>query len=283
MRIVITGCRGQLGHILCRQFAGHELLPLDLPDYDITRVESVEPAILGFKPAVVVHTAAYTDVDGCERDPDLAYRVNALGTHNVAVACQKAGAALCHISTNEVFDGRKGAPYLEYDERRPLNAYARSKYYAERYVESLLQRYYIVRIAWLFAPGGNNFVSKICAAAKERGRLRIVSDEISSPTYAPHLAQALARLIESEHYGAYHLTNEGVCSRYEFAGYFLPLAGLGHVPVEPITSDQFQRASTPPLYCPIRNFAAAQSLGIVLPHWQDAVRDYFAAQGILSC
>lgn len=283
MRIVITGCKGQLGQILCRQWAGQTLLSMDLPDYDITRVESIEPAILAFRPDVIIHTAAYTNVDGCERDPDLAYRVNALGTHNVAVAAQKAGAALCHISTNEVFDGHKGAPYLEQDERHPLSAYARSKYYAERYVETLLGRFYIVRIAWLFAPGGSNFVSKICAVGRERGRLRIVNDEISSPTYAPHLAGALARLIETEHYGTYHLTNEGICSRFEFAGYFLPLAGLGHVAIEPITSDQFQRASTPPLYCPIRNFAAAESLGIILPHWHDAVRDYFVATEAPAC
>jgi len=276
MRIAITGCKGQLGQCLCRQLAGHELLSMDLPNYDITRVESIEPAILGFRPDVVVHTAAYTNVDACEREPDLAFRVNALGTQNVAVACHKAGAALCHISTNEVFDGRKGAPYLEYDQRHPLSAYAHSKYYAERAVELLAPRFYIVRIAWLFAPAGNNFVSKIVSLAQERGRLSIVTDEVSSPTYAPHLAQALERLVQTEHYGIYHLTNEGICSRYEFASYFLPLAGLGHVVLDPITSDQFKRASTPPLYCPIRNFAAAHALGITLPHWHEAVQEYFA-------
>jgi dTDP-4-dehydrorhamnose reductase len=279
MRIVITGCKGQLGRILCGRLADHETLGIDLPEHDITQVDSIVPAIVDFRPDVVIHTAAYTNVDGCESDPDLAFRVNALGTQNVAVACQKAGAALCHISTNEVFDGRKGAPYLEYEDRNPLSTYARSKYAGERYVEMLLQRFYIVRIAWLFGPGGNNFITKICAAARQRGALRIVSDEISSPTYAPHLADALARLIQTGHYGIYHLTNEGICSRYEWAKYFLPLAGLGHIPVEPIPSAQYRRPSTPPLYCPIRNFAAATLLGITLPPWQQAVDEYFREAG----
>jgi len=278
MRITITGSKGQLGSYLEGYFQGHELLSIDVPEYDITQVESITPAIVQFEPDVVIHTAAYTNVDGCAKDPDLALRVNTLGTQNVALACQKAGAAMVHISTNEVFDGRKGEAYLEYEERNPINAYARTKYAAERYVEMLLNRFYIVRIAWLFGPGGTNFISKICALASERERLGIVIDEISSPTYVPHLAEALAKLIQTEHYGVYHLTNEGVCSRHEFAAYFLPLAGLGRVKLDSITSDQFKRASTPPLHCVIRNFAAATSLGITLPHWHDAVQDYFARQ-----
>lgn len=279
MRIAITGHKGQLGQCLERRFAGDELLLIDVPEYDITRVESIVPAIARFKPDVVIHAAAYTNVDGCAKDPDLAFRVNALGTHNVVVACQKADAAMLHISTNEVFDGCKGEAYLEYEGRNPLNTYARSKYAAERYVEMLLNRFYIVRIAWLFAPAGNNFVSKICSIARERDRLAIVTDEISSPTYAPHLADALTELIETGHYGIYHLTNEGVCSRYDFAAYFLPLAGLGHVQLDRITSDQFKRSSTPPLHCVIRNFAATTSLGIKLPHWHKAVEDYFREVG----
>lgn len=275
MRIAITGHRGQLGEWLVRRLADHELLLLGRPEHDITRPESIVPAIVGFRPDVVIHAAAFTNVDGCARDPDTAYMVNALGTQNVALACQKAGSVMAYISTNEVFDGAKGAPYLEQDERHPINPYGWSKYAGERFVETLLSRYYIVRIAWLFAPGRTNFVSKICALAKERGRLTIVTDEVSSPTYAPHLADALARLIQTEHYGIYHLTNEGACSRYEFARYFLPLADLGHVPVEPITSEQFQRPSKPPLHCVLRNFAAAHLLGIQLPPWEEAVRDYF--------
>lgn len=279
MRIAITGHKGQLGRYLQARFDGHDLLLIDVPEHDITDVGSILPAIVQFKPDLVIHAAAYTNVDGCARDPDLAFAVNALGTQNVALACQKAGSALVHISTNEVFDGCKGKAYLECDHRNPINTYAHSKYAAERYVETLLNRFYIVRIAWLFAPHSNNFISKICSLARERERLSIVVDEISSPTYAPHLVDAIARLVETEHFGIYHLTNEGVCSRYEFAAYFLPLAGLGHVQLEPITSDQFQRASTPPLHCIIRNFAAATTLGIRLPHWHEAVEDYFRAVG----
>jgi dTDP-4-dehydrorhamnose reductase len=276
MRIAITGHKGQLGQCLQRRLAQHEQLLIDMPEHDITRVDSIVPAIDRFRPNVVIHAAAYTNVDGCERDPDLAMRVNGLGTQNVAIACQRAGAALVHISTNEVFDGCKTTPYLEYEQRNPINAYARSKYAGERYVELLLQRFYIVRIAWLFAPGGANFVSKICSIARERGRLAIVTDEISAPTYAPHLADALARLVTTEHYGIYHLTNEGFCSRFEFAAHFLSLADMGGVQIDPITSDQYPRASKPPLNGMIRNFAAATLLGITLPPWQVAVQEYFA-------
>jgi len=175
MRIVITGNKGQLGQALEQILAGHEILGLDLPEYDIGAAEQIIPAIVGAKPDLVVHPAAMTDVDGCERDPERAFQVNTLGTYHVALACVRCGAVMLHVSTNEVFDGRLGRPYYEWDTPSPLSVYDRSKAAAEFYVRRLLQRFYIVRTAWLYAPGGNNFVTKILAAADKHGALRVVA------------------------------------------------------------------------------------------------------------
>jgi dTDP-4-dehydrorhamnose reductase len=277
MRIVITGHKGQLGRALQEVLKGETLLGLDLPEHDITDRQAIAQAIADFRPQVVIHAAAMTNVDGCERDPDAAYRINSLGTQNVALACQRSGAAMVYVSTNEVFDGTKDEPYLEFDRPNPINAYGRSKLAGEFFTQTLLDRFYIVRTAWLYARGGNNFVTKIIRAADERGELRVVTDEVSSPTYAPDLAEAIAKLIRTEHYGIYHFTNEGICSRYDFAVKILELSGRKHVPVYPITSDQYTRASTPPLYTPIRNFCAATALGIVLRPWDEALKAYFEA------
>jgi dTDP-4-dehydrorhamnose reductase len=186
----------------------------------------------------------------------------------------RCNAALLTVSTNEVFDGKKGAPYYEYEPCNPINPYGRSKLAGEVYTRMHLARFYIVRTAWLYAPSGRNFLHAILRAAAQVGKLRVVCDEIGSPTYAPDLAYAISKLIRTGHYGIYHLTNEGACSRYEFARRILELAGKGDVPVEPITSDQWPRASVPPLNCVIRNFAGAQ-IGIKLRHWDEALRDYF--------
>lgn len=275
MRIAITGHKGQLGQALLETLTDDQVLGLDLPEHDITQARALSETIVGFKPDVVIHTAALTDVDLCAREPELALTINGLGTHNVALACLRSGAALLAVSTNEVFDGLKGKPYYEHERTHAINAYAESKLAAEEYVRMHLARFYIVRTAWLYGRGGSNFPSRIIQAAEKHGKLRVVCDEISSPTYAPDLAQAIDALIRTEQYGIYHLTNEGVCSRFEFARRILELAGKGDVPLEPITSDQWPRVSTPPLHCVLQNLAAAQ-LGITLQHWDDALRAYFA-------
>jgi len=275
MRIVITGHKGQLGRALCRVFQHEELLGLDLPEHDITDAGAISQAICDFGPQVVIHPAALTNVDQCAQDPELALKVNGLGTHNVALACLRCDAALLTVSSNEVFDGKKGAPYYEYEPCNPINPYGRSKLAAEVYTQLHLTKFYIVRTAWMYAPDGKNFLHAILRGADKYGKLRVVCDEISSPTYAPDLAEAIAQLIRTEQYGIYHFTNEGVCSRYEFARHILDLAGRGDVPIEPIMSDQWPRASVPPLHCVIHNFAGAQ-LGIRLRHWHEALRAYFA-------
>ena len=272
MRIVITGALGQLGRALQYTLAETDLVLIDLPDWDITHPQSVA-LMADLSPEAVIHCAAMTDVDGCARNPDLAYHVNAFGTQNVALACQRSGAAMVHISTNEVFDGTATESYREFDPRRPINAYGASKLAAEQIAARLVNKLYVVRISWLFSPGGNNFVGKITAAADKHGQLRVVTDEVANPTYAPDLADAIARLIQTRHYGTYHLVNEGYCSRYEFAVEILKQSGRESIPVSPITSDQFERASAPPPFAPLRNTVGA-ALDITLRPWQEALADY---------
>lgn len=270
MKVLITGCKGQLGRALYEALSDHTLAGCDLPETDITDRQAIAAFIDDVGPDVVIHTAAWTDVDGCARKPEEAYRVNALGTQNVALACASSGAALATISTNEVFDGSADSPYRECDPPHPINPYARSKAAAEWFTRHLLNRFYIVRTAWLYAPGGSNFPHRIIELADELGALKVVTDEVGNPTFAPDLAEALAQLIQTEAYGVYHLTNAGYASRFDFAREILRISGRQDVPVEPITLDAFDRASTPPRFAPLANTAAA-ALGIRPRPWQDAL------------
>ncbi len=276
MRILITGHKGQLGRALWAALeAGHDLLGLDLPEADITDRAALTATVRDFRPHLILHPAAMTDVDGCARNPALAYRVNGMGTQNVALAAAEVGAELLYVSTNEVFDGEADAPYDEWATRHPVNAYGRSKLAGEWYVEHLLRRFYIVRTAWLYAPGGRNFPHRILQLADEHGHLRVVADEIGNPTYVADLAEAIVRLIETHAYGIYHLVNEGIASRYDFALEILRLSGRGDLPVEPIPQVAYTRASTPPRYAPLANNAAA-ALGIRLRPWKAALADFLA-------
>jgi len=286
MRIFITGCKGQLGRALYAALAEHTLTGCDLPELDITDRAAIAAAIAGFAPEVVIHAAAWTDVDGCARDPERAYCINALGTQNIALACAACGAAMVYISTNEVFDGTATEPYREWDPPHPINPYARSKAAGEWFVRHLLTRFYIARTAWLYAPGGRNFsnphrviqlADDASTGSAQGGALRVVTDEVGNPTYAPDLAAALAALIRTGAYGVYHLTNAGHCSRYDFAREILRISGREHVPVEPITLAEFQRASTPPRFAPLAN-TAATALGIALRPWQDALVEFLQSE-----
>jgi dTDP-4-dehydrorhamnose reductase len=281
MRILITGVEGQLGRALSHVLAEHDLHGVDLPAVDITTREAVFEIVGALAPDVVIHCAAYTNVDGCAQNPALAYRVNGLGVQNVALACMQFGADMVHLSTNEVFAGDQADGYEEWMAMRPPNPYGRSKAAAEFHIRSLLQRYYIVRTAWLYAPEGHNFIHAVLKMAREQGRLQVVTDEVGNPTSAADLAQAIGQLIRTGQYGTYHLVNEGACSRYAFAAEVLRLAGLGHIPIKPILSRDYQRVSTPPPYGALRNIAGA-AIGIRLRPWREALADYVARHTTLT-
>ncbi len=276
MRIVLTGHKGQLGCALLPLLAGHEVAGVDLPEHDITDRGALRAVIRDFRPDLILHPAAMTDVDGCARDPELAYRVNGMGTQNVALAAAEVGAEMLYVSTNEVFDGQATEPYHEWAPRNPINAYGRSKLAGEWYVQNLLTRFYIVRTAWLYAPGGRNFPHRILQLADERGSLKVVADEVGNPTYVVDLAHAIAALIETHAYGIYHAVNAGAASRYDFAREILRLSGRESIPVEPLALAEFPRASTPPPYAPLANNAAA-ALGITFRSWQAALAEFLGA------
>ena len=271
MRILITGHKGQLGQALMARLP--EAAGLDLPEVDITDPASVGAAIEAARPEIIIHCAAMTDVDGAARHPEAAYRINGMGTQNVALTAARVGAALAYISTNEVFDGSKREPYFEFDPPHAINPYGQSKLAGEWFVTHLTARFYVIRIAWLAAPGGRNFVHRIQQLADERGPLKVVTDEVANPTFVGDLAEAIVQLISTGRFGLYHLTNSGYCSRYDYAKKILELTGRGHLRVEPITLAEFPRPSTPPKFTPLANTTAA-ALGITLRPWEEALAEF---------
>ena len=275
MRIVITGGGGQVGRALTATLADrHAVLPLTHQECDVADLGAID-RIVAERPDLVIHAAAWTQVDGAALDPERAERINGRGTRNVALACQRLDVPIVYLSSNEVFDGRAETPYGELADPAPINPYGRSKLSGERYVQMLLRRFYIVRTAWVFGPGGNNFVSKILRLARGGEPLRLVTDEISSPTYAPDLAAAIGCLIETGVYGIFHLTNHGICSRFEYARALRDQAGLGDRPLQSIRLADFSRPSTPPPYSALANHSASD-LGIVLRPWPIALAEYLA-------
>lgn len=278
MRIALIGSRGTLGRAFVRhaEAAGHTLINLDRPDHDLTDPEAMMRGIGQRDVDLVVHPAAYTNVDGAESEPEVAYRVNALGTRNVAVACLEADVPLVYVSTNMVFDGTKGSPYTEFDIPNPQGVYASSKRAAEVYVEHLLSRFYIVRTSWLYGKEGDSFVHKIVRAADSRGALGVVADEVATPTYVEDLSDAILALAETGLYGWYNLVNEGECSRFEYAREIMRLTGRGHIPLTPTALADYKRPAPTPPYTTLRNFVGSE-VGIVLHPWQEALEHYLSA------
>jgi dTDP-4-dehydrorhamnose reductase len=279
MRVLVTGARGRLGSQLVNELQHHHtVVGVDIESVDITSRESVDQTFAAAQPEIVIHCAALTAVDHCAEHPDEALAVNAFGTQALALACQAHDSALLYVSTNEVFDGRTQRPYLEYDPPNPINPYGYSKWVGEQMVRDLVRKHYIVRTSWLFAHGGANFVSTVLRLAQSDQPLRMVVNEIASPTYVNDLAAAIGQLILTGCYGIYHLTNDGFVSRYAFARHILDAAGYTDVPIEQIALAEYQRASCPPEYTMLRNMAAAR-LGIALRPWQAALAAFLQAEG----
>lgn len=288
MNVLITGAAGRLGGRLRELLrSAHIIHSVDvvradgIDALDITDFMSVRTNLDDLQPDLVLHAAAWTDVDGCARDPDRAIEVNGYGAQNMAIAAAEVGAAILYVSSNEVFDGRCCSPYREYDPTSPANPYGYSKLVGERAVVAANPRHYIVRTAWLFAHGGRNFIQSILAAAQQGKSLRVVTDEVANPTYNFDLADAIAHLVETGRYGTYHLTNEGACSRYAFARYVLDKAGYADTPIEAISSSEWLRDSVPPTYAALAN-SAGKGIGITLRPWQEAVDAFLGTENLRS-
>jgi len=289
MKIAVIGANGQLGTDLCRALHDFDIIALTDADIEITDMASVREAVLQPKPSVIINTAAYVRVDDCEDEHDIAFSVNALGARNVAVVAQELGAKLVHISTDYIFGGEaelQNTPYTEFDIPVPLSVYGRSKLAGEDLVRHLCLRHFIVRPSGLFGVAGSlgkggNFIETMIKLAGERDELKVVSDQVFSPTYATDLAWKIAQLITTEYYGIFHITNSGACSWYEFTAEILKLAGI-NTPVVPITSDQFPQKAMRPRYSVLDNYHL-RLLGMDdMRPWQEALKDYLAVRGHIA-
>ena len=282
MKVLITGAKGMLGTDLCQEWQarGYEMYATDIQEMDVRDSLQVQKTFADFKPELVLHLAALTDVDACEREPEQAYRTNTIGTQNVALACQQANVPLVYISTLSVFDGTKCELYTEFDTPNPQSWYSRSKYEGEKIVEHLLQRYYIVRAGWMFGGGHEDkkFVAKIIELAGQRPELKIVNDKFGSPTYTHDLARALIRLTQTGWFGVYHSVNTGEpCSRYEFAQKVLEYAQVTSCQLLPVNSAEFPLPAHRPRMEAGRNLHS-ELLGLELMRpWPIALREYISA------
>ncbi len=268
MRILITGANGQLGCDLQRTLASHELILMDIPTFDLTK-SSCEEQVASAQSDLVIHAAAYTDVDGAEHQPDLAMAVNAQGTEWVARGAARAKARLIYISTDYVFDGLKKTPYLEIDMANPLNQYGKSKLEGERRALDLCPNSLVVRTSWLYGTHGKNFVNTMMRLAVEQPELRVVADQRGCPTNAADLAQALAQMLRVNMRGIVHATGTGDCTWYELASAIVSAMGRQN-PIHPITTAEAGRRAARPGYSVLANRVLKQS-GITLPHWRDSL------------
>lgn len=276
MKILLTGASGQLGHALQAALLRHEVLACDRRRLDIRSLSAVQDAVKAVRPHVVINTAAFTAVDRAESEPDAAFRANALGPRNLAVATAACQVPLLHISTDFVFDGTATRPYHEFDRPRPLSIYGESKIAGEEAVQTLNPRHYIVRTGWLYHTVGENFLYTMLRLAQQNEQqeigsdVRVVSDQYGSPTYAPHLARQIAALITTEAYGLHHLAGQGGTSWYELTRTLYRCSGI-QTPVLPVATADFPRPADRPRYAVLTTL---HTPALLLPPWEDGVAEF---------
>lgn len=285
MKVLVTGSKGQLGYDVIKELCsrGHEALGFDLPELDITDEAAVQAVFDRTEPDAVIHCAAWTAVDAAEESGNIAkvFAVNEGGTRNLAAACKRTGAKLLYLSTDYVFDGQGSAPWRA-DETRfaPLNEYGKSKLAGENAVREMLQTYFIVRIAWVFGKNGNNFVKTMLRLSETHDTLRVVCDQVGTPTYTPDLARLLVDMIETDKYGVYHATNEGgFLSWYDFAAAIMQEAGK-HTKVIPVTTAEYGLSNAARPFNSRLDKSKLKENGFEpLPDWRDALKRYLKEIG----
>lgn len=274
-KIIVTGCNGQLGRAVNKQYAGnteYELVNTDVAELDITSVDKVMELVGEVKPYAIINCAAYTAVEACEKEEDLAFRINAIGARNLGIAAEAVGAKLMHISTDYVFAGNGTRPYRETDPTGPQGAYGRTKLAGEEFVKEFSSRHFIIRTAWLYGDG-KNFVRTMLRLAETNDKVRVVRDQVGSPTSASELAKAIAYLLPTDNYGLFHGTCEGDCSWAQFTEEIFRLAGKSTI-VEGITSEEYGAAVKRPAYSILENYMLKMTTDFMFKDWHDAIAEY---------
>lgn len=274
MKLLVTGYNGQLGFDVVNEAhsRGIEAVGVDIAEMDITNAKQVNDVIKAGNYDAVIHCAAWTAVDKAEEMIDVCRKVNAEGTQNIAHVCKELDIPMMYFSTDYVFNGQGTQPWSEYDHREPLNVYGQTKYEGELAVEAL-EKHFIVRIAWVFGKNGNNFIKTMLRLGKERGAVSVVNDQVGSPTYTYDLSKLVVDMIQTDKYGTYHATNEGLCSWYEFACEIFKQAGM-EVEVTPVDSDTFPVKATRPKNSRMNRSELDKNGFNRLPSWQDALGRY---------
>jgi len=277
MKIFVTGVRGQLGYDVVNELTkrGIEAVGVDIQEMDITDADSVSRVIKEAAPDAVIHCAAYTAVDAAEENEALCRRVNAEGTRNIANVCRELDVKMIYISTDYVFSGEGERPWEPDDERGPKSVYGQTKYEGELAVQEMLDKYFIVRIAWVFGINGKNFVKTMLNLSKNHDTVRVVDDQFGSPTYTYDLARLLVDMVLTEKYGVYHATNEGICSWYDFACAIFREAGID-MKVIPVSTEEYGAKAARPANSRMSKEKLTENGFEKLPHWSDALKRYIA-------
>ncbi|NME83080.1 dTDP-4-dehydrorhamnose reductase [Clostridium sp. SM-530-WT-3G] len=280
--ILITGVNGQLGFDIAKELKRRnvEFIGTAKNDLDVTDREATENYILKINPDCVIHCAAYTDVDRAEEEKDMCYKVNCIGTENIARACKKAGAKMIYISTDYIFDGKGKIPFEVNDAANPLNVYGRSKYEGEKKVSGLLEKYFIVRVSWIFGANGKNFVKSMLNLGTRNRNLNVVCDQVGSPTYTVDLAVILCDMLASDQYGVYNVTNEGFCSWAEFAEEIMKQSNLG-CKINYISTKKYRTKATRPLNSRMSKLKLYRAGFKRMPLWNDALNRYLREIGVI--
>ncbi len=284
MKIALLGANGQLGHDLREALRAHEVLPLTRKEIDVADFSRTRELLLGLTPDVILNTTAYHRVDDCETQPELAYRVNALAVLNLVRVANALDAVLVHISTDYVFDGTATEPYSEEALPLPLSVYGNSKLAGELLVRTICKKYFLIRTCGLYGSAGSqgkggNFVETMLAKARRKQSIRVVNDQMATPTYSVDLADQIARILPTTHYGLFHMTNEGGCTWYEFATAIFELSGIG-ADLSPTTSELYKAPALRPRFSVLEN-ARLKALGLnQMRHWRDALAAYLTEKSL---